>query len=111
METKTIPVTTERLDDARPDGWWPDFVKIDVEGAAGLVLQGAVETLRRAQPVLAFEHGRESAALYGLPDDEIYDLVCGEIGLRLFDMDGNGPLDLPQFKEGLATRWNWIAHP
>jgi FkbM family methyltransferase len=111
VQTETIPITTERLDDSIPDGWLPDFVKIDVEGATGLVLRGAVETLRRAQPVMTFEHGRDAAGLYGVPDEDIYQLLCLDIGLRLFDMDGNGPLDLPQFKEGLATRWNWVAHP
>jgi FkbM family methyltransferase len=110
VQTETIPITTERLDDHLPDGWLPDFVKIDVEGATGLVLQGAVETLRRAKPVMTFEHGRDAAGLYGVPDEDIYGLLIGDIGLRLFDMDGEGPLDLPQFKEGLATRWNWVAH-
>ena len=85
-------------------------MKIDVEGATGLVLQGAVETLRRAKPVMTFEYGRDAAKLYGVPDEDIYTLLCHEIGLRLFDMDGNGPLDLVQFTDGLATRWNWVAH-
>jgi hypothetical protein len=32
--------------------------------------------------------------------------------LRLFDMDGDGPLDLAHFEDKLATgnHWNWIAH-
>lgn len=110
VETETIPITTERLDDHLPEGWLPDFVKIDVEGATGLVLQGAVETLRRAKPTMTFEHGREAAALYGVSDEEVYQLLCREIGLRLFDMDGNGPLSLAEFQDGLQTRWNWVAH-
>jgi FkbM family methyltransferase len=110
VETETIPVITERLDDHLPDGWLPDFVKIDVEGATGLVLQGAVDTLRKAKPVMTFEHGRHAERVYGIPDEDIYTLLCSDVGLRLFDMDGNGPLDLPQFKDGLATQWNWVAH-
>jgi FkbM family methyltransferase len=110
VETETIPITTERLDDHLPDGWLPDFVKIDVEGATGLVLQGAVETLRKAKPVMTFEYGRQAAALYGVSDEEVHQLLTEDVGLRLFDMDGNGPLSLAQFQEGLQTHWNWVAH-
>lgn len=33
-----------------------DFMKIDVEGAEGLVLMGAVNTIRKYKPVITFEH-------------------------------------------------------
>jgi FkbM family methyltransferase len=108
VQTETLTVTTERLDDHVPDGWLPNFVKIDVEGAELLVIEGAMDTLRRAKPTIAFEHGRH------LDDpgasNEIYRLICDRVGLRLFDMDGNGPLDQPRFLDGLNSRWNWIAH-
>jgi hypothetical protein len=42
--------------------------------------------------------------------EEIYKLICQDVGLRLFDMDGHGPLDRSQFLEGVVTRWNWVAH-
>jgi FkbM family methyltransferase len=106
LRTATITVRTERLDDNLPDGWLPDFVKIDVEGNELAVLRGAAETLRRAQPVVAFEHGYQPEVT-----DELYALLCDRIGLRLFDMDGNGPLDRTRFVDELRTRWNWIAHP
>ena len=107
--TETITVTTERLDDHLPDGWLPDFVKIDVEGAERLVFEGAIRTFRLANPTIAFEHG-----WHGDEDrdrsEPIYKLICEDLGLRLFDMDGNGPLELSQFLHGLRTRWNWVAH-
>ncbi len=33
-----------------------DFIKIDVEGAEGLVIRGAQETLKKYKPVVFFEH-------------------------------------------------------
>ena len=112
VKTDKISISTERLDDHLPDGWLPNFVKIDVEGAETLVIEGAMRTLRRAKPVIAFEHGPGGSDQFGASDDDTYNLLCVDIGLRLFDMDGNGPLDLAQFKDELASgdRWNWIAH-
>jgi len=112
MSTEEISVVTERLDDHLPDGWLPDFVKIDVEGAEGLVVAGGLDTLRRAKPVIAFEHGCRAGEQFGTSDDAMYALFCEDLGLRLFDMDGNGPLGLEQFRDELATgmRWNWVAH-
>ncbi len=108
----TISVATERLDGHAPDGWLPDFVKIDVEGGECLVITGGIETLRRAKPVLAFEHGWRGSEQYGYSDADLYNLICKDAGLRLFDMDGRGPNDLSRFTDDLASgdRWNWIAH-
>jgi FkbM family methyltransferase len=103
--TEVITVTTERLDDHLPDGWLPDFVKIDVEGAEHVVVRGAAGTLRRAKPIVAFEHGLSERT------PEIFQFLCKDVGLRLFNMDGEGPLTYLQFVEQLHTRWNWVAHP
>jgi FkbM family methyltransferase len=105
VPTESITVTTERLDDHLPDGWLPQFVKIDVEGAERLVLEGAMRTLRLARPIIAFEHGWDPNR-----SESIYKLICEDLDLRLFDMDGNGPLGLSEFFDGLRTRWNWVAH-
>jgi FkbM family methyltransferase len=112
MATELITVRTERLDDHVPEGWLPDFVKIDVEGAEALVIEGGLQVLRRAKPVVAFEHGCGGGEQFGASDDDMFNLLCHDVGLRLFDMDGHGPLGLAQFNEELATgeRWNWIAH-
>jgi hypothetical protein len=112
MATERITVTTERLDDHVPDQWLPDFVKIDVEGAEALVIEGALSTLRKAKPVIAFEHGWGGGEEFGASDEDMFKLLCDDVGLRLFDMEGNGPLGMAQFRDELATgdRWNWIAH-
>jgi FkbM family methyltransferase len=104
LRTELVTVTTERLDNHLLEGWLPDFVKMDVEGAERLVLDGAMDTLRRAQPILAFEHG-----WHGDESAEIHRMVTKEIGLRIFDMDGVGPLDQSQFMDKLGSRWNWLA--
>ncbi len=68
-----------------------------------------MRTFRLARPTIAFEHG-----WHGDEDrdrsEPIYKLICEDLGLRLFDMDGNGPLALSEFFDGLSTRWNWVAH-
>ena len=109
VRTESITVPTERLDDHLPDGWLPQFVKIDVEGAERLVLEGAMRTFRQASPTIAFEHGWIDVEDYDR-SESIYKLICEDLGLRLFDMDGNGPLGLSEFFDGLRTRWNWVAH-
>lgn len=109
VPTESISVSTERLDDHAPDGWLPDFVKIDVEGAERLVIEGAIRIFRLAKPTIAFEHG-----WHGDEDrarsEPIYRIIHEDLALRLFDMYGNGPLELSDFFEGLKTRWNWVAH-
>lgn len=47
-----------------------DFIKIDVEGAEKLVLEGAISSLKRLKPVILFEaHAMTSAAFGYLPND------------------------------------------
>jgi FkbM family methyltransferase len=109
VETETIIVQTHRLDDHLPEGWLPSFIKVDVEGAEGLVFEGAMNTIRRAKPIIAFEHGPGGADNYGTGPADIFDLLTREAGLRIFDMDGNGPLSLADFSDPRG-RFNWIAH-
>jgi FkbM family methyltransferase len=110
---ETITVRTERLDDALSAGVEPAFVKIDVEGAEERVLRGAVEALRRHRPVIAFEHGLGSADHYGTTPEAIHGLRVGELGYRLFGLEGDGPYDEPRFGEIVAKgeRVNFAARP
>ena len=106
-------MTVERLDDVLPDGVRPAFVKIDVEGAEEEMLLGAAETLRRHRPVVAFEHGRGSADVYGTTPGAIHDLLCGELGYEISGLDGDGPYDVERFIEIFASgeRVNFAAWP
>lgn len=71
-EDTSITVQTARLDDVLPAGYNPGLIKIDVEGAEMLVLQGARETISRSKPVIIFEHGIGASDIYGTGPDELF---------------------------------------
>jgi FkbM family methyltransferase len=111
-EIETIIVRTERLDDHLPEGYAPSLIKIDVEGAERLVLEGAIRTLTTHRPIVVFEHGKGGAEYYDTKPADIFGLLCGDAGLRLFDLDGNGPYSLNRFESTFESneRWNFVAH-
>jgi hypothetical protein len=89
------------------------LIKIDVEGAEREVLEGAIRTITKHRPIVIFEHGRGASARYGTQPRHIYELLCVQGGLRLFDIDANGPLSLSEM-EGIYARgalWNFFARP
>jgi len=70
-----------------------DFLKIDAEGADGLVCRGAVETLRKYSPPVMFEYYRGSAARMGLSEDEPIQLLSS-LGYRFHRFEGLGMLEV-----------------
>jgi FkbM family methyltransferase len=110
-ELETIEVRTERLDGSLPPGSVPHLIKIDVEGAEREVLEGAIETIVAHRPVVIFEHGRGAAEYYGTSPTHIFELLCGEAGLRIFDLDGGGPYDRKSFEAAFRRGgiWNFVA--
>jgi FkbM family methyltransferase len=110
-QLEKLRVRIERLDDEVPDDFVPSLVKIDVEGAEEGVLKGAVRLLERHRPVVAFEHGKGAAPAYGTRPGTIHELLVDRVGLRIFDMDGEGPYSRAQFEEvfELGTHWNFFA--
>jgi hypothetical protein len=109
--TETLTVRTEDLDSSLPDGYVPHLLKIDVEGAEHLVLRGALRTLTEHRPLVLFEHQKSTASHYGSGPEEMFALLAGEAGMRIFDMDGSGPYTLERFRQAYetGTRWNFIA--
>jgi FkbM family methyltransferase len=111
-ETETITVTVDRLDDVLPEGYVPHFIKVDVEGGELGVFRGGVDTLRKNKPVIWFEHGIGGADYYGTRSEDIYDLLVPDVGLRLYDADGNGPLSRSGFVDLFsAPIWSYLATP
>ena len=109
---RQIEVPVEDLDSSLPTDYVPALIKIDVEGAELEVLRGAIGTISRHKPVVVFEHGKGAAPAYGTQPADVHELLCGEAGLRMFDIDGNGPLSVDAFTEAFERGrvWNFVAH-
>ena len=108
-----ITVRRARLDDFVRDDDAPRLVKIDVEGAELEVLRGGARTLARHRPVIVFEHYAPHADAYGTRAVDLHALLVSEIGLRLFDIDGHGPLSATAMQRIADQRevWSYIARP
>lgn len=109
---ETLTVRTARLDDLLPPDLGIHFVKVDVEGAELEVFRGALRTLRRWRPYVAFEHGRGAADHYGTTPEMVHDLL-EECGLSIFALDGAGPYGRAEFTAVFqaGARWNFLARP
>lgn len=113
VNRETISVTVEDLDSSLPLDYVPTLIKIDVEGAELEVLRGGIGTITKHKPIVVFEHGKGAAPEYGTRPGDVHELLCGQAGLRLFDIDGNGPLSVDAFTETFdrGQVWNFVAHP
>jgi FkbM family methyltransferase len=112
-QIEKLTVRTEALDDCLPEDYIPTLIKIDVEGAELQVFEGAIKTISKHKPIIIFEHGKKGATYFGTQPQHIYQLLHEKAGLRIFDMDGNGPYTLHQFEESFAVdeRWDYVARP
>jgi FkbM family methyltransferase len=87
----------------------PSVVKIDVEGGELAVLQGGLQLLVRARPLVIFEHTGEASALYGASADELWQLLS-EQGYIIYSATGEGPFSRLEFERASGVV-NWLAVP
>jgi FkbM family methyltransferase len=111
-----LQVRTERLDALLPPDRRVDLIKIDVEGAESLVLEGARECLTRDRPIVVFEHGEPSRVSYGAGPGRVFDLLAG-CGLAVSLLDAYLKGGAPLSRDGLAQQvdrglnFYFVAHP
>jgi FkbM family methyltransferase len=109
-EDTSITVQTARLDDILPKDFKADLVKIDVEGAEMLVLQGARETIARSEPVIIFEHGIGASDIYGTGPEEVHSFFTGlNFGIYLLEtyLKGGKPFTKEEFISQYKDRKNF----
>ena len=90
---------------------WPDLVKIDVEGAEWLVLQGAVQTLSRtppACPALLLECLEDTYARFDVSPGMVITFL-EELGYKLFEICRNGKLAPHQAGIRNSKGYNLVA--
>ena len=87
-----VPVST--LDNEWRQLGSPDVsaIKIDVEGAEGLVLEGGIELINANHPNLIVEWHASYLAKFGTPVDQLL-AFAGKFGYRIFSVPGGVPVD------------------
>jgi FkbM family methyltransferase len=109
-ELEPYTVQLEDLDSGIPPDLVPALIKIDVEGAEEQVLRGAAGTLERHHPTVVLEHS-SNAAHFGTRSETVHELLTGA-GLRVFDIDGNGPYGAGELAARVRSgaMWTFVAH-
>ena len=106
LDTK-IEVQTDLMDHVIPSNIKIDLIKIDVEGAEMLVLEGAQKILKRDHPIIIFEHGLGASEYYeGHPDKSFsFFEKCGYNIFLLADwLQERAPLTKSNFKDHYFNR-------
>src|SRR6056297_593092 len=113
---KKIEVQTNLMDQILPNDFQVDFMKIDVEGAEFLVLQGAEETVSTYQPYIIFEFGMGAANHYNVSPQDIYHYFNNKkMSLNTLGgfLESESPFSVEDFSRQYTEEKNYyfIAYP
>lgn len=82
---KSISVMVSTIDEIMKNYSSCDYIKIDTEGSELLCVDGAVETIRKYQPVISIEYGYPSYSAYNLTKESLWN-KCKEIDYDIYDI-------------------------
>lgn len=105
----SIDVETDLLDNIIPNDQHVTLIKIDVEGAEYLVLQGAKKTISRCKPIVVFEHGLGASDHYGTTPEQVYDYF-DSCGLSIYNLGAFLKEGLPLSKEAFSAQYHGRKH-
>jgi FkbM family methyltransferase len=106
-----VEVPLAPLDQVLPEGYRPDFVKVDVEGAELEILTGAAGMLAEHRPITVFDHGRGGPRHYDSDPAALHALLVDQLGFRIFDLDGRGPYSARELTGAYEAKrpFNFVA--
>jgi FkbM family methyltransferase len=116
-DIEQINVELKTLDSLIPSETKIDLIKIDVEGGEYGVLKGAVQVLKKWQPVVIFESGLGASEYYGTKPDELYRFLTVETGLSISTLKAyikhRPSLSQKEFEIHFKnnTEYYYVAHP
>jgi FkbM family methyltransferase len=97
-----ITVATDTLDNIIPENQPVHLVKIDVEGAEMLVLQGASRILHAYKPLIIFEFGLGGSDVYGTTPEKLFPFLK-KFGYDIFLLEAflnnTAPLSLDELQD------------
>ncbi len=114
-DIQEINVELKKLDDIIDPSIKIDLIKIDVEGAELMVLQGATQLIKRDKPFVVFEFGLGASDYYGTKPDDLFQLFS-QTGLKISTLKSfihkGAPLSLQQFSNLYKDNkeYYFIAH-
>ena len=110
-ELEHIPIEVKRLDDMCETLPAVRFIKVDAEGGEYHILKGAVRTLQRCRPVVAFEFGMNSLAEYKVTPAQMA-RFWAEQGYKVYNILGAW-LTEPEFVASAEMQhvWDYVAIP
>jgi len=116
-DIEEIEVQTEMLDNLIPDDIPVHFIKIDVEGAEFLVLQGSAHILKKNRPLVIFEFGLGASDFYKVQPEDVFSFFSSSCNMKISLMKdflhGKDPLTPEGFSSHYfnRTEYYFVAHP